>query len=378
MADHRTPSSGPALGRLLDSLSGWLERHAGRLVVRPETLHHDPRRLSRLEGRITRLLQHRIELEIRLRDATSDDSAADALVPAASGTGPRVALALLVRDDADIVLSNIDFHRAMGVSTVIVTDHASSDHTARVLDEYRQRGLIDYLYEGDTANDVEVYATRMARRARLRHGADWVIHASADEFWFAEGGSLPAIFAALPGDAGVIRPHARFDFIPAEHSRDQVRDARVRTRRSTGRVKIAHRAAADLYVAHARDRLDDARLPQTLDAITVFHYPVRSFAQYTRKQALRQATTMRRPFVPDASGERWWEERTAGAAAVPERYFPDGHVPTAQQIRDGLASGDMVVDERMWAFFSGQETRPTATTPRTPPAGVTAAPTPGR
>lgn len=379
MAETPPRAREPLLARLLDRMNGWLEEHAGRIVVRPDALHHDTKGLARLEARVARLLRHRVEMELLLRETAESSTP----VPAGpgllqTGAGPRVVLALLARDAADIVVSNIDFHLAMGVSAIIVTDNASTDQTGRVLEEYRKRGVIDYLYEPDMADDVEVYATRMARRAKARHGADWVIHASADEFWFPEVGSLPEWLSEVPPDATVVRAAARYDFVPAEHSRDQVRDARVRTSRSTGGLKIAHRAAADAVVSHRRDRLDGGGLPSTLEGVTVFHYPVRSFAQYTRAQAVRSAASTRRPFVPDASGDRWWDERAVDRGMTPDRYFSDAVVPTAQQVRDGLACGDMVIDDRMWAFFSDRAPARTATAARTSPAGAPADPSPRR
>jgi hypothetical protein len=45
----------------------------------------------------------------------------------------KLVMTLLVRNEADIIEANLDYHLAQGVDFVIVTDHGSSDETVELL-----------------------------------------------------------------------------------------------------------------------------------------------------------------------------------------------------------------------------------------------------
>lgn len=51
-------------------------------------------------------------------------------------------MTLLVRNEADIIETNLLFHRQMGVDGFIVTDNNSTDETANILRKYYEKGWI--------------------------------------------------------------------------------------------------------------------------------------------------------------------------------------------------------------------------------------------
>ena len=96
----------------------------------------------------------------------------------------KLVMTLLVRDEADILRLNLEHHLAQGIDHFIVTDNRSVDATPVILKEYSSRGLVSLIHEPSETYDQALWVTRMAEQA-ASDGADWVIHADADEFWIA-------------------------------------------------------------------------------------------------------------------------------------------------------------------------------------------------
>ena len=94
----------------------------------------------------------------------------------------------MVRDEVDIIGITIDHLLAQGVDRVLVVDNGSVDGTRELL---RGRAS-DRLLVGDDPVVPYFQAEKMtwlAHRA-WRAGADWIVPFDADEWWFAESGSL--------------------------------------------------------------------------------------------------------------------------------------------------------------------------------------------
>ena len=96
----------------------------------------------------------------------------------------RLIMTLLVRDNADIVAANMDFHLAMGVDHIIVTNNRSEDATRNIVLDYVRRGAATLIDEYNDDYDQSTWVTRMARMAARDLSADWVINSDVDEFWW--------------------------------------------------------------------------------------------------------------------------------------------------------------------------------------------------
>ena len=104
---------------------------------------------------------------------------------------PRLIMTLLVKNEAQMLAHNLEFHHRMGVDGFVVTDNNSTDDTLKILKQYQERGwILDIIEETATDYEQKRWVDRMVWLAKTKHHADWVINADADEFWFTPSGSL--------------------------------------------------------------------------------------------------------------------------------------------------------------------------------------------
>ena len=99
-------------------------------------------------------------------------------------------MTLLVRDEADIVRANIEYHLDHGVDFIIATDNGSVDGTYQILEQYQKKGVLHLIREEEQNFAQCEWVNRMGRIACNQYHADLIFHCDADEFWWASSGSL--------------------------------------------------------------------------------------------------------------------------------------------------------------------------------------------
>jgi hypothetical protein len=104
----------------------------------------------------------------------------------------KLVMTLLVRDEADIVERNIEFHLSQGVDFIIATDNGSVDGTREILSAYARKGKLLLIDEPSQDYAQAVWVKRMAQLAFDEFGAAYIFHCDADEFWSARSGNLKA------------------------------------------------------------------------------------------------------------------------------------------------------------------------------------------
>ena len=72
----------------------------------------------------------------------------------------KLVMTLLVRDEEDIVASNIDFHLNNGVDFIIAMDNLSIDGAADILRLYERKGMLRYLSQHDPNGAIGLRAIR--------------------------------------------------------------------------------------------------------------------------------------------------------------------------------------------------------------------------
>ena len=268
-----------------------------------------------------------------------------------------IALTLVVRDEEEILPATLDYHLAQGVDVILVVDHGSSDSTPDILREYAGRGQVRAFRDEYRPHDQSARVQRLLRIAAEEHGADWVIHCDADEFWMPTVGSLRDIFAAVPERFGyLIAKRSNFVPIAGDDGRPFYERLRVRETESHNlrgeplEPKVAQRPAAGDRVQPGNHGLIDPVMEVAPDigAVEVLHYPIRSFDQFERKVLTTgigyELLEGREPGVGiDQLTLLEWQ-RQGELPAVYASWLFD-----AETAAQGVASGALIIDERISA-----------------------------
>lgn len=279
----------------------------------------------------------------------------------------KIILTLLVRDEADILAANLDYHFSQGVDFVIATDNGSLDDTVAILQAFERRGRLRLLHEAPADWPQQRWVTRMARMASSDYRAQWVINSDADEFFAWREGTLRQALRRVPASVGAFHV-PREDFVPFERPCAAPPPVEMVYRKafSTNPVgerlnpKAIHRGAPDVRVNRGNHKAFSARWSEIAppQGIEIFHYPIRSYEQFERKTRNMgsgyaiNAEVADRPNVGRAARLRYQLLLTGDL----ERHYWDEQFYSAEKLAAGLASGDLLRDpliaERLTCLLS--------------------------
>jgi Glycosyl transferase family 2 len=265
-------------------------------------------------------------------------------------------MTLLVRDEVDIVESNLAFHLNAGVDFVIATDHGSTDGTTEILESYARSGRL-LLLRRRAAEQVRQreWVTSMARLAASDYDADWVINSDADEFWWPRGGSLKDMLRAVAPEYGVVHALIR-GFVPRPED-DRFFADRLIWRYATHAPvhhpvtpfrparHVVHRGDPGVVVGQGSHRVYGVR-GAVLDGwypIEVLHFPLRTRLQSIRKHAnawnawRRGDLALARAFAEEGRAGEFFDRVLADDAAL-ARGLEEGTIVEDTRLRDALGS----------------------------------------
>lgn len=240
---------------------------------------------------------------------------------ARKGVCNRLIMTLLVRDEEDIIEKNIRFHAAMGVDGFIVTSHNSHDGTDVILERLKDEGLVLELLKVESPRyEQSVWVKNMIRIAKNKHGADWVINADADEFFYSEDLDLKTTINKYSNMANVLWVDSIF-FFP-DGTDDYLHQTRFVLRPlkmfeskqlsldpieyaeyigSQGCVKVIHSTRNFVSIAMGNHKVTLKKNIEVHCAdIRLYHYHIRSMKEYEKK-VLRYIDVMR--LMPPGMGE---------------------------------------------------------------------------
>lgn len=210
----------------------------------------------------------------------------------------RIIATLMVRDEADVVAAMLEHHLDQGVDLVVVTDNASADGTTEILEQYAATGRVELHHDAEHRKQQRDVVTRMARRARTAHRADWVLNLDADEFMVARDPALtvrtaleatPLHLNAFTVDVvNLVGPTAEsgagFDrLVWRDHRPDEVLLERDLHAHPT--PNAVHRGESDIVIQQGNHftSMPSNGQPDDAVALEVLHLPWRSWSQFERK-----------------------------------------------------------------------------------------------
>lgn len=271
----------------------------------------------------------------------------------------KLAMTIMVRDEADIVSAMLDHHLAQGVDVIIVTDNGSIDGTTEILQHYADRGLIELRHDPVHRKQQSPVVTQMARDAYTLHGADWVINADADEFFLPldRSRTLHDVFEHIPKTyLAFLVPVVNLTGAPAKdgsglqrllyrdaRTEDQLEQAGIRSHPTPDAVHIG---SPDVQVIQGNHFVSMASQgePEPALGIEVLHLPWRSWKQYKNKVEIAGRAYESNPDLtpsPNHHGMRDYARLKAGALLP---YYFMRH-PSAEELEAGEADGTLVKDD---------------------------------
>ena len=262
---------------------------------------------------------------------------------------PVLAMVILVKNEVDIIAENIRYHARHGVEHFVVMDNGSTDGTVELLETLKQQFSL-HIEIDKTPYQQSKFMTRLARIAKKQFAATHVILNDADEFWCAKGHdslisaidlSLPVqccprvnmLYTASMAAQQRLYTDATWSVVaPIEYSREQQqRLAQVSLQLVKIKPKAIVRPVGLRYVKggnhSAAHWLSWHRAPINRN-ITIYHYPIRSFAQFEKNIKMRAAIVDKSGVAMGAHYHRWIAQFRAGQLQASYQAL----LPTEQQV----------------------------------------------
>jgi hypothetical protein len=242
-----------------------------------------------------------------------------------AGALPRLAMAMIVRDEVDFISANILFHAAVGVDCFIVLDNGSHDGTREALERLTEKVNLQIVDNPDPTFRQGEWSTQLAEQLREQGKADYFFCIDADELMVARQGSLKSAIAGngpvlsvrrwnmLPLESQVASPAFRFfdaTFRVCANPDEAVRASLARQYAPGMLRRVPQKMVSTLAglneVGPGSHHFEHSAGPAVRAAdLGIFHFPWRPFDQFERKVRFAQYRNAWRRKAGVSVDSRW-------------------------------------------------------------------------
>jgi hypothetical protein len=238
--------------------------------------------------------------------------------PLVAAPGLRLAVVVIVKNEASYIEEWLAYHHALGVDHVFLYDNGSEDDLAGVLERWVNHGLVTRIEWPLPGSQVDAYHHALRF---FGPSADWMGFFDVDEFLVPlADDDIPSLLARFPDAADVRVPRREFGFsghrarpdglvieaytgIADVFGRDPEKGARVKTLvqpRGVSAVGIHTATVADAPPADGEAARPTRTVRAEVSGLAQFnHYYTRSFEEFEAKRFRGSATgRIARPAVP--------------------------------------------------------------------------------
>lgn len=209
--------------------------------------------------------------------------------------GMTLVMTIQAKNEEDVLEQNIRFHKAMGVDGFIITDNDSTDGTGRIIEKYKRKGWVwESILEKGKDHRQKIWVDRMIWLAKTKFGADWIIDADADEFWYTPSGNLKEVLAKASANVLTCRSISMY---PEEGKPLEEWDKAVRVIDRpedyglsrypvfVGQIpKVAHKAKGYIQISSGNHKvIMFPKRKRSCPDIWIYHYNIRGKGQFMRK-----------------------------------------------------------------------------------------------
>ncbi len=111
---------------------------------------------------------------------------------------PNIAIAMGLKEEAEVIQQNIEYHLALGIYKIFIVELGSKDNSVEVLQQYENHPQVDVLYFDSDEAAISLIQLNVLRIYE-HDDVDYIVHLDPDEFLvLGEGTTLEDVFSESP------------------------------------------------------------------------------------------------------------------------------------------------------------------------------------